>query len=168
MPEGKVLQWLKPRILRLSCLTTHFTSLWQELYQPASQNAWATTDYRLSPWHSLTPHWQRGVALRNEFERRQALVKIDVLASLALGLTLDELLTIYHVQFPVLQQNEARLRFDQRGYVVPVKTIKGELIINEADPTFPNMVPPFTPVDREADYRQAWAHFEKRLREEEK
>ena len=30
----------------------------------------------------------------------------------------------------------------------------------------PEMVPPFTPVDREADYREAWAHFEKVLKEE--
>ncbi|MCB8943980.1 MAG: hypothetical protein H6658_09515 [Ardenticatenaceae bacterium] len=103
------------------------------------------------------------MALRNEFERRQALVEIDVLAAMALGLTLDELLTIYRVQFPVLQQNEQRLRFDQRGYVVPVKTLHGELGVDEGHPDFPAMVPPFTPVDREADYRQAWAHFAQRL-----
>ena len=84
-----------------------------------------------------------------------------------MNLKLDELLTIYRVQFPVLQKNEQRLLFDQRGFVVPVKTVRGELVVNEDDPTFPDMVPPFTPVDREADYRQAWAHFEKRLKEEE-
>ena len=88
-----------------------------------------------------------------------------MLAAMALGLTLDELLTIYRVQFPVLQQHERRLLFDQRGMEVPVRTVAGELGIDEGHEKFPEMVPPFTPVDREADYRQAWAHFEKILEE---
>lgn len=94
---------------------------------------------RLSPWSVLC----------NEFEWWQAL-----------GLTLDELLTIYRVQFPVLQQNEQRLLFDQRGYVVPMKTIRGVLGPDESHPDYADMIEPFTPVDREADYRVAWAHFE--------
>jgi hypothetical protein len=152
------------RTLRLNCLTTHFAPLWEEQYQPNyAQDTWVLTDQRLSSWLTLTPYWQRDAALRSEFERRQALVEIDVLASMALGLTLDELLTIYRVQFPVLQQNEQRLRFDQRGFVVPVKTISGQFGVDESHPDFPSMVPPFTAVDREADYRHAWAHFEKRL-----
>ena len=150
------------RVLRLNCLTTHYADLWQELYDPAfNQDGWSRVDGRLRPWTDLTPHWQRDVALRTPFERRQALVEIDVLASLALGLTLEELLTIYRVQFPVLQKNERRLRFDQRGMEVPVKTVQGELVIDQAHERFPTMVPPFTPVDREADYRAAWAWFER-------
>ena len=119
---------------------------------------------RLRLWSELSPIWQRDVALRTPFERRQALVEIDVLAALALDLTLEELLTIYRVQFPVLQKYERKMLFDQRGLQVPVRTSRGELLLKEDDPDFPDMVPPFTPVDREADYREAWAHFEDRLR----
>ncbi len=155
---------LASRTLRLNCLTVHYADLWQELYDPAfARDGWAKADARLRPWGDLTPQWQRAVALRTPFERRQALVEIDVLAAMALDLTLDELLTIYRVQFPVLQKNERRLRFDQRGMEVPMKTAGGELVVDESHPKLAEMVPPFTPVDREGDYREAWAYFSRNL-----
>ena len=82
------------------------------------------------------------------------LVKIDVL-----GLTLDELITIYRVQFPVLQKYERRARFDQRGMEVPMKSVRGELVVDESKPEFAEMVEPFTEVDREAGYAAAWGVF---------
>jgi hypothetical protein len=155
------------RILRLNCITNYYSELWRDLFKPGfCHDAWAKIDPRLRSWSTLTSKWQRDVALRTPFERRQALVEIDVLAAMALELTLDELLTIYRVQFPVLQKNERRLLCDQRGMEVPVKTVRGELMVNEDHEDFLEMVPPFTPVNREADYRQAWAFFEKKLKEE--
>jgi hypothetical protein len=161
MLNRQLRQKLFARTLCLNCLTTHYAALWQELYTPAfNHDGWAKQDPRLRPWGDLTPQWQRHVALRTPFERRQALVELDVLAALALGLSLDELLTIYRVQLPVLQKNERRLRFDQRGIEVPMKTIGGELAPDEGHEKFAEMVPPFTQVNREADYREAWKYFE--------
>jgi hypothetical protein len=47
-----------------------------------------------------------------------------------------------------------------------MKSIRGELAPDEDHPDLPDMVHPFTPVDRESDYRQAWAYFERKLKEE--
>ncbi len=48
------------------------------------------------------------------YERRMALVEIDVISAMALGLTLEELIMMYEIQFPVLQQNENDTWYDQK------------------------------------------------------
>jgi hypothetical protein len=163
--ETLPVQSIKNRTLRLNCLNIYYRELWENNWDNNIVNEeWTIIDFRLSPWSMLKQTWQRNSALRTPFERRQALLEIDVLASLSLGLSLDELLTIYRAQFPVLYENDIRLRFDQRGMKVPVKTIGGELVVDENHSKFPEMVRPFTLVDREEDYRVAWKFFEERLK----
>jgi hypothetical protein len=190
MPLGLPTQfvtYLSSRILQLNCLNKYYAQLWQENFQEAfAKDQWSKNDARLKPFNTLTPKWQWSTPLRNWFERRQALVEIDVITAMALGLTLEELTLIYNVQFPVLQQNEDDTWYDTKGNIVFTcsKGLVGvgvdrpvwEQIRNlNATETFEHTITkselyqgkkityhaPFTKCDRVEDYKVAWTHFEK-------
>lgn len=117
--EDKYKPSLFARTLLLNCLTTAYSDLWQEMWDAAyKQETWSIDDPRLKPFDQLHEDWAWDIPLRNYFERRQALVEIDVIAAMALGLTLEDLEMIYTIQFPVLQQNEADTWYDQKGNIV--------------------------------------------------
>jgi hypothetical protein len=185
---------LNPRmrsiLLRLNCITSFYSELWRTCWQDSfRRQLWAKVDHRLdnARFACLMPEWRWETPLRTDYERRQALIEIDVLVARALKLTLDELCTIYRIQFPVLQQNENDTWYDQRGRIVftcskglpgvgfsrpeweRIKAMTSGVVTRTVqDDTLPGgprervieYVAPFDRCDREADYATAWKFFD--------
>lgn len=192
----------KPLIIRallLNCLTKNYAELWESVWdENYMKDDWAKKDVRLmsKKFFSITKTWTRDIPLRTDFERRQALVEIDVLTAIALGMSLEQLKTIYRIQFPVLQSYEADTWYDANGRIVFTnnRSLTGvgfsrsewENGIKDAstgqkfyrtitDDTMPGgpvertieYVAPFDRCDREKDYETAWKFFEEKYRDSE-
>lgn len=185
------------RALLLNCLTKYYADLWHKCFdQMFTNDSWSKSDPRLcnTRFSSLIQEWTWDTPLRTDYERRQALVEIDVLTAMALGMTLEQLKTIYRIQFPVLQSYEADTWYDANGRITFTnnRSLVGvgfdrkefELNMKDApagkkfyrtfmDDTMPGgpvertieYVAPFDRCDREQDYETAWKFFEEKYKE---
>ncbi|MGW7436045.1 Eco57I restriction-modification methylase domain-containing protein [Streptomyces sp. NPDC054849] len=169
------------RTLRLNALTTHYAPLWAELFDPrwAGYEDWANPDWpHIEPLAaSLKSTWEYSTPLRTEHERRAALVELDALVSVWLGITADQLSAIFKSRFPQLYDYETATYFDANGRKIAgdfntfghgqTKQDYLDLLTHLEDPaaTPPpaGYTAPFYRADREAEMRAAHAHFQARL-----
>ena len=184
---------LKLRTLMLNCLTAHYKELWEQSWEEENKtDFWTKRDERLDncQFEDLDRCWDTNSSIRTEYARRQALVEIDVLTAIALGISIDELLTIYRTHFPVMRNYEQNTWYDRNGRIVytnskglvgvgldtaewkDLKDLKSgayqKTVVDDTLQEGPielekKYEAPFDRCDREADYRTAWSEFEKRL-----
>ena len=189
VPETILAPEIRLRGLLLNCLTKPYADLWQSCWEESyTSMSWAKDDPRLTAdtFTSLMNEWNWHTPLRTDYERRQALVELDVLASMALGITLDELIDIYRLTFTVLSGYEDDTWYDANGRIVFSKKNYGDLtfkrpdfekiknapagevftrtIMDDTQPGGPRertieYVAPFDKCDRVEDYKTAWKFF---------
>lgn len=168
------------RALRLNALTSAYAQLAEESHtSDMSTPCWTGgIDYPARPVLRLDQaRWSYETPLRRASDRRQAQLEIDAIIALSLGITADELCTIYRTQFAVLYGYDRNVYFyDANGRLVPNEVLKvwrkkGDAITqgertgtNPSGNTYEYELP-FVTLDREADMRQAYAHFERILKE---
>ncbi|MGC3954924.1 MAG: hypothetical protein QM804_11900 [Propionicimonas sp.] len=166
------------RSLRLICLSRAYAALWGACWSQEFQSDDWTGGHDTPgrrPLGQVGDTWTAATPLRTAAERRQALLEIDVLVAICLGITADELCTIYRTQFPVLHgYDRGRDFFDANGRLVPnpvlavwrrhkekAVAIAGDDLVH----THPGSgleyryEPPFVLLDREGDIRKAYRVF---------
>jgi len=115
--------------------------------------------------------------LRVALQRRQAMLEIDSLVAVMLGLEIDALVTVYRTQFSVLSGYDRSVYiYDANGRLVPNAVLaewrrKGDRLTaaqrtstNQAGNSYTYELP-FATFNREADLRQAYVHFEQLLKQ---
>ncbi|WP_017577698.1 Eco57I restriction-modification methylase domain-containing protein [Nocardiopsis kunsanensis] len=162
------------RTMRLNCLTDAYAPLWSELYDDTWRGqTWAVDWEGLAPLNEVGPEWEWASPLRTERERRAALVELDALVSVWLGITAEQLAVVYRSRFPVLSDYEAQMWFDANGRKIAKshntfgygQTKEDYLALQKyLDSGNPADIPegysaPFYKADREAEYREAHAYF---------
>lgn len=157
------------RTARLNCLVRSYAPLWEELYDKAwQQDSWVPhvgVDYGdRTALGAIDKKWEWATPLRRAADRRQALVEIDAIVAIMLGITAEELLTIYRTQFPVLQKYERDALYDANGRQLPGKLAseyrkKGALKPEDLTVDGVTYMGPFVGVDRECDMELAHKHF---------
>jgi len=176
-PNHELVPRLLLRTLRLNCLTAAYADLWAVLWDPA----FAEDEWLLGKAHpdapvlgDVGPEWTPDTPLRRDIDRRNALVEIDALVATMLGVTADELATIYRTQFAVLHgYDQSDYIYDANGRLVPTQVRqlwrrKGDKMTEEErTATHPagtvyTYVLPFAQRDREADFRAAVASVDGR------
>ncbi len=183
------------RGLLLNCLNSDYKPLWDELRPKLRvEEKWSINDKRLSNAVFKDTSWSWSTPLRMDFQRRQALIEIDVLTAISLGIDLEQLKTIYRIQFPVLQQYEEDTWYDGNGRIVFTNNrgllgigfsrsefengIKGapagkKFYRTITDDTMPGgpvertieYIAPFDRCDREKYYETAWKFFEEKYKD---
>ncbi len=147
------------RVLRLNALTSAYAPLWEEVTGTG---------------------WTPDMPLRGANQRRIAQIEIDALVALSLDVSIDELITIYRTQFPVLRgYDRDDYLFDSCGRLVPTEVRQAWKRAGE--PTgIGHLGPdefsrlhlasgrkyayklPFGRLDRESDLRSSYVTFESR------
>lgn len=166
------------RYLRLICLTNAYAPLWERAASVLPHHdefvVQRISGARLSGTRGPWPH--SDFVFRRASDRRQAQLEIDAIVALSLGITADELCTIYRTQFAVLYSYDRNTYFyDANGRLVPQEVLgkwrkKSDAITQEERTAVHpgsgvayEYELPFVTLDREADMRQAYAHFAKIL-----
>ena len=184
---------LRIRALMLNCLSSEYEELWKAEYKKEfNKDSWAKRDNRLDnkKFRTLQSQLSFDTGCRTDFARREMLIELDVLTAMALGMTLEQLKTIYTIQFSVLQSYEDNTWYDANGRIVftnnrsmvgvglsrsEFESIKdkqtgtySQVISDDTTPDGPiertiDYVAPFDKCDRVKDYEEIWNSFEERF-----
>ncbi len=181
------------RALRLNCLTADYAPLWSEMFDAGwTKDCWTVSLLDRVELGAVEPRWTMATPLRRDFDRRQALVEIDALAALILGLSAEQLCAMYRTQFAVLRKYEYAMAFDAEGRKICAhhqsegfrqSQLQDEAKDGRRDPKWKSVwrlyeqyeedpdsvdwegqyVSPFTRPDREVEMTRAYNEFKRRL-----
>ena len=183
------------RATLLNSVNNQYKELYEDVYQPTfSNDSWAKRDTRLPElvFSKLSATWDSSYIVRSDYARRELLLELDVLCAMLIGMSIDELILMYKMQFAVLNQYEEDTWYDKNGSIVftsnrslsgigfdrnsweKIKdavegensySLKCEFLSDDATLEDRICIAPFDRCNRIEDYYEIWKAFNERFSE---
>lgn len=188
--RGKYQNAIMIRALLLNAVSTHYETLWKAVWSADYTNEkWARRDSHLADedFLKLSENWTREEGFVSDYARRELLMEIDVLVAMAIGMSLDDLLNLYSLQFPLTKQYEDDTWYDNSGSIVFTSSrglsqigvdracwnenrnkteITKEILVNytkEKNVIEKRYLSPYVKGNRCDEYKEIWTGFEARF-----
>ncbi|MFD5779709.1 hypothetical protein [Streptomyces sp. NPDC126933] len=177
-PSHPLLPSLHIRVARLNFLVKPYADAWEASYEESwQQEGWAVDFKGRCALGDVSSTWNIDTPLRDEASRRMALVELDAISAVILGIDSETLCLIYQTRFPLLYERESHMWFDSRGrrlaadsrvfgqgqtsddYKQLLRHLENPQGVAPPD----GYTAPFYKADRETEMREAHAYFQKRL-----
>ncbi|MDB9987978.1 hypothetical protein OAD88_01225 [Flavobacteriaceae bacterium] len=175
------------RGLILNCLTKDYSNLWKYFFNhDRILTPFHKIDNKIQSLQSILDSPSTEHIIKNSYFRKILEIEIDVLVAKSLRINLSDLISLYQIEFTVLNQNEDDTWYDQKGNIIFTcsKGLTGVGVDRPVWNTISNMkegetyehtiekselyhgekvnyYAPFEKCDRVENYKVAWAHFEK-------
>lgn len=167
------------RTLRLNCLSADYAALWGEMFDDGwLSDRWTHPLGTETSLGNIDKRWTTQTPLRRDYDRRLAMVEIDALTAIMLGISSTQLCLLYRAQLGVLRQYEWEAFYAPDGHRIGsepanigarqtaeetevVKTWKKA----QLNPSAPEPVIPdgWIKPDREREMTRAYEEFQRRL-----
>lgn len=127
LPDSYCTEIIKCHVLRLNYLTDSLDVLWSREFSNSLKDVlWAKEDDRLNNDFSLLEKIAfDNIKYQNDYQRRQALIEIDVIVAILIKINLPTLLALYKTYFPITQQYEIDTWYDRKGQIVYTNNSQG-------------------------------------------
>lgn len=173
VPDNQYKNAIMLRGLRLNAISPLYANLLKHVYTDEFQmDKTLISSIKTFLDCNITNEWNELFAIWRDLDRYITMVELDVLAAKGIGMTLKQLIDLYSINYPNMDDNEKNTWYDQEGKIVFTTNksfvkygVSKEIWEKNKDKSFSdtdllginrNYVAPYFRTDRVSLYKEAW------------
>lgn len=173
VPDNQYKNAIMLRGLRLNAISPLYANLLKHVYTDEFQmDKTLISSIKTSLDCNITNEWNELFAIWRDLDRYITMVELDVLAAKGIGMTLKQLIDLYSINYPNMDDNEKNTWYDQEGKIVFTTNksfvkygVSKEIWEKNKDKSFSdidllginrNYVAPYFRTNRVSLYKEAW------------
>lgn len=172
-PDNEYKNAIMLRGLRLNAISPLYATLLEHVYVDEFKvDKTLISSLPTSLDCNITNEWNESFAIWRDLDRYITMVELDVLAAKGIGMTLEQLIDLYSINYPNMNDNEKNTWYDQEGKIVFTTNksfvkfgVSKDTWEKNKDNSFSsldllginrNYVAPYYRTDRISLYKEAW------------